>query len=93
MIRWTTFSLQVALLAAACLSAGCASHPDQKAAVYSALTNVNLRSIMVKQDRRTGVITLTGRVTSTTLRSQAETVAQQAAPGYTIDDQIQVKPL
>lgn len=87
------YPMQAALLAAAFLSVGCGSHPDDKAAVYAALGKSNLSSVMAKQDRRSGVITLSGIVTSPDRKSQAETLARQAAPEYRIADQIQVKPI
>lgn len=84
--------MQAALLAAASLTIGCASHPDVKAAVYAALDHNHLSSVMVKQDRRSGVLTLTGIVADPGLKSRAEALAGQAAPEYTITDRIQVKP-
>jgi len=85
--------LAAAPLAAVLLATGCGSHPDDQAAVYAALNKSDLRSVMVKEDRLSGVLTLTGIVTNPTLKSQAATIAQQAAPGYRIADQIQVKSL
>lgn len=85
--------VQSAVLALALLTVGCGVHPDEKAAVYAALNKSNLRSVEIKEDRRSGVLTLTGIVTTPILKSEAETIAQQAAPGYRIADQIQVKPL
>lgn len=82
---------QAALLAAMLFAAGCGSHPDEKAAVYAALSQHTLSSVMVAEDRHSGVLTLTGIVDDTNRKTQAETLARQAAPGYTIADQIQVK--
>jgi hypothetical protein len=82
---------QTTLLAATCFTIGCGSHPDDQAAVYSALDKSNLSSVMVKEDRHSGVLTLTGIVDDVNRKVQAERIAQQAAPGYTIADQIQVK--
>jgi hypothetical protein len=83
---------QLALVATALLAAGCASHPDDKAAVYAALDKSNLSSVTVSQDRHSGILTLTGIVANGRQKSQAETLAGQAAPGYTVRDRIQVKP-
>ena len=69
------------------------ARPDEKAAVYSALDKNNLRSIMVGEDRRSGVLTLAGIVEDESHRLQAENLARAAAPGYTVADHIQVKPL
>ncbi len=91
--RWITYLLHGALLSASLLFAGCGSHPDDKAAVYAALNKSDLRSITVKQDRHSGELTLNGIVTSPARKSQAEDIARQAAPEYTITNQIQVKPI
>jgi hyperosmotically inducible periplasmic protein len=61
------------------------SRPDEKTLVYAALENNQLSSVMVVQDRRSGVLTLTG-IDDEARRSQAETIARQAAPGYTISN-------
>jgi hyperosmotically inducible protein len=60
--------------------------------VKTALKSSNLGDIDVSQDRDKGVITLTGNVESQDKKSQAETVAQQNAPGYTVADEIGVRP-
>jgi hypothetical protein len=65
-------------------------HPDTRQAIYSALTLHDLTSVTVDQDQDKGVIRLTGIVGSTSLRDLAHQLAQHAAPGYTIDNQIQV---
>lgn len=70
---------------------GCRNdHPDEKAAVYSALDQHDLASVEVLQDRHKGVITLRGIVGSADRKTKAVALAQQAAPGYTITDQMQV---
>jgi len=83
-----------AMLAGALAVAGChnASHPDEKDAVRNALNSNKLYSINPSQDRDKGVITLTGNVGSDDLKAQAETVAKQAAPDYTIANEIAVQP-
>ena len=70
---------------------GCQNHPDDKQAVYNALDQHDLRSVEVFQDRRNGQMTLRGIVGSNDQKAQALNLAQQAAPGYTIKDQIQVQ--
>jgi osmotically-inducible protein OsmY len=71
---------------------GCQSdHPDDKAAVYNTLGQHDLASVEVYQDRHKGEITLRGIVGSQDSKAQAVTLAQQAAPGYTIKNQIQVQ--
>jgi hyperosmotically inducible protein len=51
-----------------------------------------LNSISVSQDQDKGVITLTGNVPSDDQKNQAETLAKQAAPDYTIADEIGIRP-
>ncbi len=75
--------------------AGCntsPAHPDDKAAVTQSLSANNLGDVSVSQDQDKGVITLTGNVPSDDQKSQAASLAQQAAPGYTIANQIGVRP-
>jgi osmotically-inducible protein OsmY len=66
------------------------AHPDSQRAVHSALWSHNLRSVSFDQDQDKGVIRLTGIVQSSDSKDRAQQLAQQAAPGYTIDNQIQV---
>ena len=84
----------VAVLAATLAVAGCqsAAHPDVKSAVTNSLNSNNLSSVSVSQDRDKGVMTLSGNVESPDLKSHAEDLAKQAAPGYTIADEIGVRP-
>lgn len=84
-----------AILAGALIVAGCqskASHPDEKSAVNNSLNGNNLGDVSVSQDRDKGVITLTGNVNSDEQKSQAETLAKQAAPDYTIANEVGVRP-
>ena len=87
--------ISTAGLASVLFVAGCNNkpkYPDSKDAVNSALTQNNLGSIHVSQDRDKGVITLTGNVPNDAQKQQAETAAKGAAPGYTIADEIGVVP-
>ena len=68
-------------------------HPDVKDAVNTAMTRNNLGVVNVSQDREKGVLTLTGDVETADQKAQAESVAAQAAPGYTIANQIGVRPV
>src|ERR1700749_5046434 len=83
-----------AILAGVMAVAGCnrASHPDEKSAVNDALKNNNLSAVSVGQDRDKGVMTLKGNLDSQDLKNQAENIAKQAAPDYTISDEIGVRP-
>jgi hyperosmotically inducible periplasmic protein len=91
----TAKMLAIASLAAGLLIAGCNSspkYPDSKDAVNNSLTQNNLGAIHVSQDQKKGVITLTGTVPSDDQKTQAESVAKQAAPQYTIADEVAVVP-
>jgi hyperosmotically inducible protein len=84
----------VILLAASLIIAGCqhtAAPPDEKAAVSSLLNGNNLPSVSVSQDREKGTMTLTGDVGSDDRKAQAQNLAQQAAPDYTIVNEIGVR--
>ncbi len=70
---------------------GCQGHPDNKQAVYDTLKQHDLSSVEVFQDRRKGEITLRGIVDGSDKKAQAQSLAEQAAAGYTIKNQIQVQ--
>lgn len=84
----------VVLAGSATVIVGCQSkgQPDEKAAVTDSLKNNNLGSVDVSQDRDKGVMTLKGNVASDNAKVQAEAVAKQAAPDYTIANEIGVRP-
>jgi len=89
----TLLFASAALLAGVLFVVGCkSSHPDEKSIVTNALSINNLSSVGVSQDREKGVMTLTGTVDSQDLKNQAESLAKQAAPDYTIADEIGVRP-
>ncbi len=90
--RWC-LAVPVVILAAFLVLAGCHryAHPDDKQAVYTALRANQLNSVDVYQDRDSGMITLRGIVGSADQKARAATVAQQAAPGYTITNELQVQ--
>ncbi len=75
--------------------AGCQNknHPDEKSAVTNSLNTNNLGSMSVSQDQEKDVMTLKGDVVSTDQKSQAESIAKQSAPDYTIANEIGVRPL
>ena len=70
-----------------------AQHPDVKTAVDTAMTRNDLGVVKVSQDRDKGVITLSGDVETGDQKSQAEIVAAQAAPGYSISNELGVRPV
>jgi hyperosmotically inducible protein len=67
-------------------------HPDVKDAVDQAMTRDNLGVVKVDQDREKGVLTLTGDVISADDKTRAEVDAKDAAPGYTIANELAVRP-
>jgi len=84
-----------ATFSAAVMIAGChnqPAHADEKSAVTTSLNANNLASVSVSQDRDKGVMTLTGNVTSDDQKTQAENLAKQSAPDYTVADEIGVRP-
>lgn len=83
------------LLSGVLVVAGCnnkVGHPDEKSAVTSSLSSNSLGAVSVAQDRDKGVMTLTGNLDSQDQKNQAETLAKQAAPDYTVADEIGVRP-
>jgi hypothetical protein len=63
-------------------------HPDVKVLVDTALAHSDLGAVKVSQHRDVGVLTLTGDVPSLAQKAEAEGLAAQAAPGYTIFNDI-----
>jgi len=93
--QYKFLSGSVAILAGALMVSGCQNkpaHPDEKSAVTNAMSSNNFGSVNVSQDQDKGVMTLTGDVESADQKAQAEALAKQAAPDYTIADQIGVRP-
>ena len=83
------------VLMGALVVAGChnqPAHPDEKAGVTNSLSSNNLGDVSVSQDRDKGVMKLTGNVASDDQKTQAETLAKEAAPDYTIANEIGVRP-
>ena len=81
------------LMGSAMMIAGCQkNHPDEKSAVTNSLSSNNLGSVDVSQDREKGVMTLKGDVASADAKQQAESLAKQAAPDYTVANEIGVRP-
>jgi len=81
------------LMGGAMVIAGCnKTHPDEKSAVTNSLNSNNLSAVSVSQDQEKGVMTLSGNVDNADAKSQAESLAKQAAPDYTIANEIGVRP-
>ena len=88
-------SFAITGLAAACLLAGCNNgpkYPNSKPQVTSSLAQDSLSNLTVSQDRKHGVITLTGTVPSQEKKLQAEDIAKSAAPKHKIADQTTIVP-
>ena len=88
--------VSTALLAMMMLMMGCNNsnqHPDVKDAVNSAMTQHGLGVVNVSQDRDKGVITLKGDVETADQKAEAGTLAQGAAPGYAISNELGVRPI
>src|SRR6476469_1345950 len=92
--RHTFLLSTAAILAGAMAVAGCnkPAHPDEKSAVTDSLKNSNMSAVSVSQDRDKGVMTLKGNLDSQDLKNQAENIAKQAAPDYTVANEIGVRP-
>ena len=75
---------------------GCTSQrantPPAKDNVVNALKNQGMDNINVDEDRDKGVITLKGDVRNDDQRRQAAEIAQTAAPGRVISNQLAVRP-
>lgn len=94
-LRRTALGGSAVFLAGVLSLAGChnnATHPDEKDAVTNSLNSNQLNNVSVSQDRDKGVITLKGDVASQDKKDQAATLAKQAAPDYTIANELGVRP-
>jgi len=66
--------------------------PDVVASIRTSLDQAGLKDVSVSQDRDKGVVTLTGKTTSDTDKSQAESIARSMAGAQVVSDQISVRP-
>jgi hyperosmotically inducible protein len=88
----------LALLAivAAGIFVGCSTTPTRSADVSADIRKspdqAGLKDVSVSQDRDKGVVTLSGHVAADTDKAQAESLAQAAAAGQVVSDQIAVIP-
>jgi hyperosmotically inducible periplasmic protein len=69
-----------------------ANAPDHKEAVENGLKQAGLNNVNVDQDREKGVITLKGDVRSEDEKARAAQIAQSAAPGMVVANEIGVRP-
>jgi hyperosmotically inducible protein len=96
MVRRHLIIVCATILAGMLLLLGCNrqnQHPDVKGSVDSAMTSNGLGVVNVSQDRDKGVLTLSGDVDSADQKAQAEQIARQTAPSYTIANEIGVRPI
>ncbi|MFZ0705230.1 MAG: BON domain-containing protein [Candidatus Korobacteraceae bacterium] len=94
--KFKAMALVAAAFAAVLILGACNNnpqHPDVKDAVDTAMTRHDLGVVKVSQDRDKGVLTLSGDVETPDKKSEAESVAKDAAPGYTIANEIGVRPV
>jgi hyperosmotically inducible protein len=94
-LRRASLLVSSVVLAGTLTVAGChqnSAHPDEKDAVTNSLNSNQLNAVSVSQDRDKGVITLTGNLDTADKKAQAETLAKQAAPDYTVANEIGVRP-
>ncbi len=84
-------AIMLLTFAAAC-SQQRANAPAYKDQVEQALKQNGLGDINVDEDRDKGVITLKGNVQSDDAKAQAQQLAQQAAPGRIISNELAVRP-
>jgi len=68
------------------------AHPDEKSAVTQALSSNDLSKVDVSQDRDKGVMTLKGDLATDSDKAKAGELAKQAAPDYTVANEIGVRP-
>lgn len=80
-----------------CLIGGChqrtpvRQHPDEVDSVNNALVFNNITNVRVAQDRKQGVMTLTGTVSTPDQKEQASRIASTNAGDYTITNDVRVK--
>lgn len=66
--------------------------PDVSDSLRKSLDSAGLKNVSVTQDRDKGVVTLGGSVAADSDKLQAESIAQSAAAGQVVADQIAVIP-
>ena len=89
MVRRT---LLISLLLSAMVACSKQNTPPAKENVEQALKQNGMGDINVDEDRDKGVITLKGDVKSDDQKQQAGRVAQQAAPGKVVANELAVRP-
>src|SRR5579871_3845055 len=82
------------MMGSAMVIAGCQNqtHADEKDAVTNSLKGNDLGSLDVSQDRDKGIMTLKGNVATDADKARAESLTKQAAPDYTVANEVGVRP-
>ncbi len=83
-------ALLLTLATVACSRTSNVSYED---AVQTALQQADLKDISVSEDKDKNTITLGGKLHSEDAKNQAAQVAQSAAPGRTVANEISVEPV
>ena len=88
--RWVAMLTLLLLIVAT----GCSGNRsrDVKDGVKRSLEQAGFNDVKVDQDRDTGVVTLSGQVTSDDEKARAETAAKAAAGDQVVSNQIAVRP-
>jgi hyperosmotically inducible protein len=87
--------LALILVFAVGILVGCSStqkSPDVADNIRKSLDASGLKSVSVSQDRDKGIVTLTGNVPSDDQKSQAASIANSAAQGQVVSNEIAVVP-
>ncbi len=89
--RVVWFAAIIAVTVAGCSSTS-ANAPRVDGTIRQSLKASGLNDVSVSQDRTKGVVTLAGHVASQDQKAQAESIAQSAAAGEVVADEIAVLP-
>jgi len=85
------FAAMIAVTVAGCSSTS-ANVPRVDGAIRQSLKASGFNDVAVSQDRTKGVVTLSGHVASQDEKARAESIAESAAAGQVVSDQIAVLP-
>ncbi len=90
-LKIACFAAIIAVTVAGCSSTS-ANVPRVDGAIRQSLKASGFNDISVSQDRSKGVVTLAGHVASQDEKARAESIAQSAAAGQVVADEIAVLP-
>ncbi len=94
-MRLKTMIFAVSMLLLFGFSIGCSkpsSTAPAAAKIKQSIQQAGMKNVDVKNDSQQRVIQLTGDVETQSAKDRAEQIAKHAAPGYTVADEILVKP-